>query len=305
MTVQSETVSFAAILVAAVVLTYKFASQSQKPAGKKSRPSRSARSPKDSTKKFIIGGNWKSACGYEKSRDLVDMMNSLQNIPRNIEVFVAPSSPFLTMVSESLQDGIAVAAQDVGNHTKPGARTGEAFATMLSDVGCEWVICGHSERRQYQKESSSLVAEKAKVALDNGLGVVVCIGESLEERESGRLEEVLCSDMMSTLAGSIGSAPQTWANVVIAYEPVWAVGTGKTAKPADAQSTHAMIRNWVSKNVSASVASALRIQYGGSVKPGNAKELAACPDIDGFLIGGAALKPDFLEVIANAAAGLQ
>ena len=169
----------------------------------------------------------------------------------------------------------------------------------------QWAIVGHSERRQYQGESSDLVAAKAKSALEGGIGAVVCIGESKEEREAGMatIKAVLLDDQMAALVKALGMAPGDWANVVIAYEPVWAIGTGLSATPEMAQETHLAIREWVGANVGPEVAAALRIQYGGSVKGATALELAKQPDIDGFLVGSASLKDDFLVIIDKAAAG--
>ena len=176
------------------------------------------------------------------------------------------------------------------------------FSGMLKDLGCEWAIVGHSERRQYQKESSELVAAKAKAGLDGGLGAVVCIGESKDEREAGMatIKQVLLDDQMSALVKALGTEPASWADVVIAYEPVWAIGTGLSATPEMAQETHSVIREWVAATVGKEVAAALRIQYGGSVKGATALELAKQPDIDGFLVGSASLKDDFLVIIDNA-----
>mmetsp|Transcript_1793 Transcript_1793/g.2591 ORF Transcript_1793/g.2591 Transcript_1793/m.2591 type:complete len:195 (+) Transcript_1793:2-586(+) len=190
---------------------------------------------------------------------------------------------------------------------KYGAFTGDAFAGMLKDVGCEWALLGHSERRQYQKESSALVAAKAAAALKQGLGAVVCIGESKAEREGGMpvMKKVLLDDQMTALLKALGKDAAAWANVVIAYEPVWAIGTGLSATPKQAQETHKLIRDWVAAQVSPQVAKALRIQYGGSVKGNTAKELAQQPDIDGFLVGGSSLKDDFLLIISEADAGLK
>jgi len=249
-------------------------------------------------RKFIIGGNWKCAAGAMKSAELTQMLNN-GSVPENVEVFVAPSSPFIGSVASTLRGDVAVAAQDCGANEKLGAYTGEAFPTMLTDAGCEWAIVGHSERRQLQNESSALVAKKAKNALDNGLGVVVCIGETKEERDAGKLQKVLLDDQMRALVKCIGKETGVWDDVVIAYEPVWAIGTGVTATPNDAQETHALIRDWIGKNVSDVVKANIRIQYGGSVKGANASELAKCPDIDGFLVGSASLKTDFLDIIAN------
>lgn len=186
---------------------------------------------------------------------------------------------------------------------KYGAFTGDMYSGMLKDIGCEWAIVGHSERRQYQGESSAIVAAKAKAALAGGLGAVICIGESKEEREKGMstIKKVLLDDQMMAVVSELGKDPAVWANVVIAYEPVWAIGTGLSATPEMAQETHLVIREWVKETVGSDIAAALRIQYGGSVKGSTAFELAKQPDIDGFLVGSASLKPDFLAILEAAA----
>lgn len=163
---------------------------------------------------------------------------------------------------------------------------------MLKDIGCQWVIIGHSERRVIFKESDELIAEKVAHALAEGLKVIACIGETLEEREAGQTEAV-CFRQTKAIAGMV----KDWTNVVVAYEPVWAIGTGKTASPEQAQEVHQALRKWFNENVSADVAEKIRIQYGGSVTAANCRELAAKPDIDGFLVGGASLKPEFRDII--------
>lgn len=163
---------------------------------------------------------------------------------------------------------------------------------MLKDVGADWVIIGHSERRQIFGESDELIAEKTVFALSQGLKVIACIGETLQEREAGQTEAVVFRQTKA-LAALI----KDWTNVVLAYEPVWAIGTGKTATPAQAQEVHAALRKWLTENVSPEVSAALRIQYGGSVTAANAKELGSQPDIDGFLVGGASLKPEFVQIV--------
>ncbi|CAM9121728.1 unnamed protein product [Chrysoparadoxa australica] len=169
---------------------------------------------------------------------------------------------------------------------------------MIVDSGLEWVITGHSERRTgfgIQGETSALVAEKTKKAVAAGLNVMACVGETLEEREAGNTLKVVLEDHMAALAAALST--EDWAKVVVAYEPVWAIGTGKTASPEQAQEVHAAIRAWLSETVSPEVAAATRIIYGGSVKAANADVLADCADIDGFLVGGASLKPEFIQVI--------
>ncbi|KRT82538.1 hypothetical protein AMK59_3405, partial [Oryctes borbonicus] len=160
---------------------------------------------------------------------------------------------------------------------------------MLKDIGVEWVILGHSERRHIFCESDELIAEKVKHALENGLKVIACVGETLDEREAGKTEEVVFRQTQA-----IKDQISNWDNVVIAYEPVWAIGTGKTATPQQAQDVHQALRCWFDGKVGAEVANCIRIQYGGSVTEKNCKELASQPDIDGFLVGGASLKPEFV-----------
>lgn len=163
---------------------------------------------------------------------------------------------------------------------------------QLKDVGATWVILGHSERRQIFGETDELIAQKVVHALENGLKVIACIGETLQEREAGQTEAVVFRQTKA-----LADAVKDWTNVVLAYEPVWAIGTGKTATPQQAQEVHAALRKWLTENVSADVSASLRIQYGGSVTAGNAKELASQPDIDGFLVGGASLKPEFVQIV--------
>lgn len=173
-----------------------------------------------------------------------------------------------------------------------GAFTGEVSPALLKDVGATWVILGHSERRQIFGETDELIAEKVVHALEQGLKVIACIGETLQEREAGQTEAVVFRQTKA-----LADAVKDWSNVVLAYEPVWAIGTGKTATPAQAQEVHAALRKWLADNISADVSASLRIQYGGSVTAANAKELASQPDIDGFLVGGASLKPEFVNIV--------
>jgi len=164
----------------------------------------------------------------------------------------------------------------------------------LKDIGVHWTLTGHSERRTLFHESDKDVALKTKIALENGLKVKACIGEKLEEREAGKTLEV-CSRQLKAIADHVEVAH--WGNIVVAYEPVWAIGTGKVASPQQAQETHEQIREWMSKNISPEVAAATRILYGGSVSAGNCAELIKQKDIDGFLVGGASLKPEFKDII--------
>lgn len=209
----------------------------------------------------------------------------------NTEVVVGVPAPYLALARSSLPNTVDVAAQNCYKVAK-GAFTGEISPAMIKDVGCGWVILGHSERRTIFNESDSLIAEKVAHALAEGLKVIACIGETLQEREANQTEEVVFRQTKA-LAGAI----KDWSNVVLAYEPVWAIGTGRTASPEQAQEVHRALREWIRTNVSVEVADSVRIQYGGSVTAGNCRELAQQPDIDGFLVGGASLKPEFVEIV--------
>ncbi|KAG6457123.1 hypothetical protein O3G_MSEX010130 [Manduca sexta] len=242
-------------------------------------------------RKFVVGGNWKMNGDKNQVTDIVETLKKGPLDPY-VEVVVGVPAIYLSYVKSIIPDSIGVAAQNCWKVPK-GAFTGEISPAMIKDVGANWVILGHSERRTIFGEKDELVAEKVAHALEQGLKVIACIGETLEEREGGKTEEVVFRQTKA-LVPAIGN---NWANVVIAYEPVWAIGTGKTASPQQAQDVHASLRNWLSTNVSPDVANSVRIQYGGSVTAANAKELAACPDIDGFLVGGASLKPEFVSIV--------
>ena len=197
-----------------------------------------------------------------------------------------------------MRPDIAVASQDVCVNPGYGAFTGEISGAMLMDSGIQWTLTGHSERRVgfggVQGENSDIVARKTAAALAAGMSVIACIGESLVERESGVTMQV-CADQLAPIAAAISA--EAWGKVVIAYEPVWAIGTGKVATPEQAEETHREIRSWIGANVSTSVAESVRIIYGGSVKGSNCKSLIDCPNIDGFLVGGASLLPEFVQII--------
>ncbi|KAG9412857.1 triosephosphate isomerase [Aphanomyces cochlioides] len=240
-------------------------------------------------RKFFVGGNWKCNGSISQANALVDLLNTA-TIPANVEVVVAPPAVHVASVKSRLRKDVAVSGQDVW-HQGAGAYTGEVSAELLKDAGANYSIVGHSERRQ-KGESSDEVARKAAYALNQGLGVIACIGESKTEREANQTLKIV-TDQLAAYAKHI----KDWSKVVVAYEPVWAIGTGLTATPAQAQEVHAGIRNWLKENVSAAVANSTRIIYGGSVTAGNAKELSGQTDIDGFLVGGASLKPDFLHII--------
>lgn len=225
--------------------------------------------------------------------DLVKLLNEKALNP-NTEVVVAPPSIYLSYVREKLNTQIGVAAQNCYKVDK-GAFTGDISPSMITDIGIGWVLLGHSERRHVFGESNQLVGEKVGHALAGGLHLIPCIGEKLEEREANKTEEV-CFTQLKAITDNIKNVAD-WSRVVLAYEPVWAIGTGKVATPAQAQEIHQKIREWISKNVNADVASSVRILYGGSVTSENCKELATQPDVDGFLVGGASLKAEFINII--------
>lgn len=218
-------------------------------------------------------------------------------LPADVDVLVLPPFPYLAdLVRQHAQRGIAFGAQDVSEH-ESGAYTGEVSAAMLRDVGCTHVLAGHSERRQYHAETDARVAAKCAAASAAGLQPVLCVGETLAEREAGRTEAVIGRQVRAVL-DALGAT--AFGTAVIAYEPVWAIGTGRTASPDQVQAVHAFVRGIFAEQ-DAKIASSLRILYGGSVKPANAGELFGQPDVDGGLIGGASLVgADFLDICAAA-----
>ncbi|KAK5842276.1 triosephosphate isomerase, chloroplastic-like [Gossypium arboreum] len=241
--------------------------------------------------KFFVGGNWKCNGTKDSTTKLVSDLNSAK-LESDVDVVVAPPFVYLDQVTSSLTDRIEVSAQNswVG---KGGAFTGEISVEQLKDIGCKWVILGHSERRHVIGEDDQFIGKKAAYALNEGLGVIACIGELLEEREAGKTFDV-CFQQLKAFADVVPG----WDNIVIAYEPVWAIGTGKVATPQQAQEVHVAVRDWLKKNVSEEVASKTRIIYGGSVNGSNCGELAKEEDIDGFLVGGASLKgPEFATIV--------
>lgn len=238
-------------------------------------------------RKPILAANWKMHKTIAESVAFAQAFRSLVAGVSNAEIVVAPPFTALAAVARELAgSNVKLAAQNVHSE-KQGAFTGEVAPPMLVEIGCAYAIVGHSERRAIFGESSAFVAKKAAALLGHGLLPIVCVGETLEERESGRTFAVL----ESQLTGSLAEIPaERAAEVVLAYEPVWAIGTGKTATPEIAQEAHAMIRTWLGKRFGGAAAQ-MRIQYGGSVKPENTAELMAQPDIDGALVGGASLDP--------------
>lgn len=246
-------------------------------------------------RKFFVGGNWKCNGTTEEVKKLVTVLNAAE-VPSEdeVEVVVSPPFVFLTFVKSLLRSDFHVAAQNCWVR-KGGAFTGEVSSEMLVNLGINWVILGHSERRALLNETNDFVADKVAYALSQGLKVIACVGETLEQREAGSTMEVVAAQTKA-----ISDRISNWDNVVVAYEPVWAIGTGKVATPAQAQEVHSELRKWLKDNVGAEVAESTRIIYGGSVNGANCKELAAKPDVDGFLVGGASLKPEFVDIINSA-----
>jgi len=245
----------------------------------------------------LIGGNWKCNGTLSQVKKLVEKLNEGGSFPLESEVVIAVPSIHLLSVKQSVRSDISIASQDVCVNPGYGAFTGEISAAMLVDSGVKWTLTGHSERRVgfgFPGETSEVVARKTKTAIAAGMWVIACIGEQLSDRQAGKTMDV-CSEQLSAIAAAL--TPEDWSKVVIAYEPVWAIGTGVTASPAQAEETQGQVRGWIAANVSPQVANAVRIIYGGSVKGNNCKELIACPNIDGFLVGGASLLPEFNDII--------
>ncbi len=245
----------------------------------------------------LVAGNWKMNGTRASVPALLDGIKAGIGGITRVEVAVCPPFPFLPIAEEALSGtSIAWGAQNVSTEAS-GAFTGEVAAAMIRDFGCRYVIVGHSERRQYYGEDNRLVARKEAIAREHGLIPILCVGETLAQREAGITEEVVADQLDAVLELS---GVEAFASTVIAYEPVWAIGTGLTATPEQAQEVHAFIRGRIAAKDPA-IAAGVRILYGGSMKPENAAELVAQPDIDGGLIGGASLKAtDFLAICAAA-----
>jgi triosephosphate isomerase len=244
----------------------------------------------------VIAGNWKLFKTIAESVDLVNELKPLVAGNHGVEIVVAPVFTALSRVNDAIKgSNVSLAAQDC-YWEEEGAFTGEVAPKLLKDVGCSHVIIGHSERRQYFGETDLTVNKKTKAAISAGLKTIVCVGELLAERESEQTFSVIEKQIQGGLAGL---AADDFAHIIIAYEPVWAIGTGKTATDAQAQEVHTFIRKLIARLFNQSVADAVRILYGGSVKPDNVKGLMSQPDIDGALVGGASLKAETFAAIAN------
>jgi triosephosphate isomerase len=248
-------------------------------------------------RKLIIAGNWKMNKTVAEALDLVRGLKiELANL-KEVDVVICPPFTALSEVSRAVLDStLRLGAQNMSEHNV-GAFTGEIAAVMLKEFSVRYVILGHSERRQYQKESDELISKKAQAVHGASLRPIVCVGETLAEREGKLTEKVLETQVRGSLAGL---SRDQMIETVIAYEPVWAIGTGKTATTQQAQEAHAFIRGILTKMFDETVARRVRIQYGGSVKPSNARELMSQPDVDGALVGGASLEArSFADIIKN------
>jgi triosephosphate isomerase len=248
-------------------------------------------------RRLIIAGNWKMNKTVAEALALVgDLKTELANVTE-VDIVVCPPFTALREVTKVIDgSNICLGAQNMSEHD-PGAYTGEIAAVMLKELGVRYVILGHSERRQYQKESDELISRKARTAHAASLQPIICVGETLAEREAGQTEKVLETQVRGSLAGL---EKDQMVETIIAYEPVWAIGTGKTATTAQAQEAHAFIRGLLVKLYDQATARHVRIQYGGSVRPSNARELMSQPDVDGALVGGASLEvQSFAEIVKN------
>ncbi|TPG05962.1 triose-phosphate isomerase [Rhodanobacter glycinis] len=252
-------------------------------------------------RKKFVAGNWKMHGSHSMATALANDIVAAK--PDSIDVTVFPPFPYLAALAlQHAEAGLGIGAQDVSEHLGQGAYTGEVSAAMLADIGARWVLVGHSERRQYHGEDDGLVARKFAAACAGGLTPILCIGETLEQREAGETEAVIARQLQAVVSlNGIAS----FDTAVIAYEPIWAIGTGRTASPEQAQQVHAFIRSQLEKE-DVMIARLTRLLYGGSVKAANAAELFAQADVDGGLIGGASLAAsDFLGICAAAHQALQ
>lgn len=252
------------------------------------------------SRQYLVAGNWKMFGSTAANQVLVDGIRAGLGSVGKVQVLVCPPAPYLSAVKQAASDsGLKVGAQNIAAQEKEGAFTGEVLGAMLKDVGCSHVIVGHSERRALFGDTDAVVAQKVRATLLAGLIPILCVGETLAEREAEQTEAVIARQLDAVLAVNPIASVQT---MVIAYEPVWAIGTGKTASPEQAQAVHQFIRARIA-TANAKLADSLVILYGGSVKPDNAAQIFAQADVDGGLIGGAALKAaDFLAICAAAQA---
>ncbi len=251
-------------------------------------------------RKYLIAGNWKMNAGPSEARQLIkNIRKELANTSVKSEVLVCPPSVSIPTVQEEIKDlnSVLVGAQNV-HFEDNGAYTGELSTQMLKEAGCRFVIIGHSERRAYFGETDEIVNKKAKKSLNDGLKPIICVGESLEQRKAGEHKKLVKNQVTAAFAGIDAESAK---KAVVAYEPIWAIGTGETASPEQAQEMHEIIRNELAGIYNDETASSIRILYGGSMKPENAADLLKQQDVDGGLIGGASLKAHSFVSIINTA----
>ncbi|MBT7984214.1 MAG: triose-phosphate isomerase [Flavobacteriaceae bacterium] len=245
-------------------------------------------------RKKIVAGNWKMNNGLSETIELINDLN--QNLSdSDVKVMIAPSYPFLKTAVDQVGDGsIEVISQNI-NDNKSGAYTGEVSIDMLKSIGVNTTLIGHSERRAYYNEDDALLLKKINLALESNMDIIFCFGEELKDRKSNSYFDIVKAQLENTV---MKLEPNSWKNIVLAYEPVWAIGTGETASAEQAQEIHKFVRNCISEHFSSEIADNVPILYGGSVKPSNAVEIFNKKDVDGGLIGGAALNAhDFVEII--------
>lgn len=243
-------------------------------------------------RKVFIGGNWKSNGDKSFVASHTTFLNNIQFDKAKCEVAVCPIFIHLPNIQTFLSNGIYVCAQNISPFAD-GAFTGEVTAKQLKNLGINWTLVGHSERRQYFHEDEKVIGDKLDQVYGNGMKVILCVGEKLADREANKTFEVIDEQVKTVVEKSA----KNWEDVVIAYEPVWAIGTGKTATPEQAQEVHEHIRKYIAEKVSEEVANKVRIIYGGSVNEKNCNDLIQMKDIDGFLVGGASLKPAFKIIV--------
>jgi triosephosphate isomerase len=247
------------------------------------------------TRKPFVAGNWKMNTTAASARELASAVAAGVKASGGVDVLVCPPFPYLGVVGEAIRGSAVMLGAQNCFHEKEGAFTGEVSPAMLLDLGCRYVILGHSERRHLLGETNEMVNQKVRCALGVGLRVIVCVGETLAERQAGKMKQVLQTQFQGSLA-LVGK--ESLEQLVLAYEPVWAIGTGQNATPEQAQEAHMFLRGLVAGAYGAEAATQLRILYGGSAKPGNVATLLAQPDVDGGLIGGASLQADqFLKIV--------
>lgn len=246
--------------------------------------------------KSLIAANWKMNMNIKNSISFINFFKTYIKVIKNKEIVICPPFTLLNKINELLKNTkITLGAQNM-YFEKNGAFTGEVSASMLKDIGCEYVILGHSERRQYFNESDSLINKKIKAALNNNLKPILCIGETLEQRENDQTMKIIKDPLLNCLKDIDDNKMK---NIVIAYEPIWAIGTGKNATPKQAEEVHKFIRKLLTNNYNKNISKNIRIIYGGSMKPENAEELLKMPNIDGGLVGGASLDAKSFARICN------